>query len=164
MGHHIKVMLREAAVLSNCGTLKTTSLPVCSLLPHRLHTPLCCVQLSLANGPFYTYSLRSRGAFPYRKRTTYTADMSMRGPSGKFSLANFGRKASGTHDGVQNGYGSEMPESPTREGGSGFMSGGGGGGNGSSPLDGLGKKLGKSLAHQSLLPGLGNKEQRSLQE
>ena len=50
MGHHIKVMLREAAVLSNCGTLKTTSLPVCSLLAHRLHTPLCCVQLSLANG------------------------------------------------------------------------------------------------------------------
>jgi len=96
--------------------------------------------------------------------------MSLRGPSGKFSLAHFGRKASGAHnDGTSNGngYGNDYPDSPTREGGSGFMSGGGGGGsggNGSNPLDGIGKKLGKSLAHQSLVPGLGNKEQRTLQE
>lgn len=31
-------------------------------------------------------------------------------------------------------------------------------------FDGLGKKLGKTFAHQSLLPALGNKDQRALQE
>jgi hypothetical protein len=79
--------------------------------------------------------------------------MSLRGPSGKFSLANFGRKASGTggNDGPSNGFAHESPDSPTRE-------------TGSNSLDGFGKKLGKSLAHNSLLPGLGNKEQRTLQE
>lgn len=87
--------------------------------------------------------------------------MTLRNTSGKFSLAHFGRKASGAgHDGPSsadrtNGHYSDDPGSPVRE------NGGGGGGGG---LDGLGKKLGKSIAHQSLLPGLGNKEQRVLQE
>jgi hypothetical protein len=38
------------------------------------------------------------------------------------------------------------------------------GGSGGSAFDGLGKKLGKSLAHTSLLPALGNSDLRVLQE
>ena len=31
-------------------------------------------------------------------------------------------------------------------------------------FDGIGKKLGKSLAHQSFMPSLGNQDLRALQE
>jgi hypothetical protein len=44
------------------------------------------------------------------------------------------------------------------------MGGGGGGGGGPSAFDGLGRKLGKSIAHTSLLPSLGNQDLRALQE
>lgn len=98
--------------------------------------------------------------------------MTLRSTSGKFSLPSFGRKASTAQDGPgspirSNGNQYEDPGSPGREGGFSFGNGnsnGGGGSGGNNAFDGLGKKLGKSIAHQSLLPGLGNKEQRALQE
>ncbi|KAK8854570.1 hypothetical protein IAR55_003309 [Kwoniella newhampshirensis] len=91
--------------------------------------------------------------------------MTLRNTSGKFSLSNFGRKASGAGE----------PTSPTRANGHG---GGGGYGDdevGASPgrdghggggvaFDGLGRKLKGSLAHQSLVPGFGNKDVRALQD
>lgn len=87
--------------------------------------------------------------------------MTLRNSSGKFSLPSFGRKASGVHDGPAspsrpNGNPYDDPASPGREG-NGFSLGNGGG-------EGFGRKLGKSIAHQSILPSLGNKEQRALQE
>ena len=111
-------------------------------------------------------------SLPPRRSTLSHTHMTLRNTSGKFSLSNFGRKASGApaHDGPSssdrtNGHYSDDPGSPVREGGSGFLGGGGNGNsNGGGGFDGLGKKLGKSIAHQSLLPGLGNKEQRILQE
>ncbi|OCF32639.1 hypothetical protein I316_05560 [Kwoniella heveanensis BCC8398] len=99
--------------------------------------------------------------------------MSLRGASGKFSLSNFTRKASGTGPASTNpnNHPSE-PNSPTR--GNGAYTdddspvrdthGGGGGGGGGVAFDGLGKKLKGSFAHQSLLPGLGNKDMRALQD
>jgi hypothetical protein len=91
--------------------------------------------------------------------TTSTSIMSMRNTSGKFSIP-FGRKSDKT------------PASPTGNGpthGRFFSSGGGSGdddfgpggekGNGSGGLN-----LGKRIAHQSLIPGLGNQDLRQLQE
>jgi hypothetical protein len=86
--------------------------------------------------------------------------MSMRNTSGKFSIP-FGRKSEKT------------PASPTGNGpthGRFFSSGGGsgdddfgpGGQTGGSGSGGL--NLGKRIAHQSLIPGLGNQELRQLQE
>ena len=59
----------------------------------------------------------------------------------------------GNHYGNNNGNGntSDDPGSPG-------VTGGG------ATFDGFGKKLGKTFAHQSLLPSLGNKDQRALQE
>ncbi|KAK4689622.1 hypothetical protein P7C73_g485, partial [Tremellales sp. Uapishka_1] len=85
--------------------------------------------------------------------------MTLRNTSGKFSLPSFGRKASGQlnepdspsrHYGDDDYYSSHNRESS--------------GGQGGSPFDGFGKKLGKSLAHTSLLPALGNKDLRALQD
>ena len=101
--------------------------------------------------------------------------MSLRNTSGKFSLPSFGRKATDTAPNSPGGLGhngyDESTPAPQREGGGmgmGMGAGGGGGtggaGGGGIALDGLGRKLGKSLAHQSLLPGLGNKDFRVLQE
>ncbi|WVR09377.1 hypothetical protein IAU60_006444 [Kwoniella sp. DSM 27419] len=88
--------------------------------------------------------------------------MSLRGSSGKFSLSNFSRKVSGPPPAhaepnsptTANGYGNgayDEDDSPTRDthGGAGF--------------DGL-KKLKGTFAHNSLLPGLGNKDLRALQD
>jgi len=85
--------------------------------------------------------------------------MSMRNTSGKFTIP-FGRKSDKT------------PASPTGNGpthGRFFSSGGGSGdddfgpggekGSGSGGLN-----LGKRIAHQSLIPGLGNQDLRQLQE
>ncbi|ORX38258.1 Eisosome component PIL1-domain-containing protein [Kockovaella imperatae] len=84
-----------------------------------------------------------------------------RNTSGKFSLGSFGRKVSGLGDGQTS------PARTTHGGGHNHeysddaspSSGGAGAG-----FDGLGKKLGKSIAHQSLLPGLGNQDLRALQD
>lgn len=94
-----------------------------------------------------------------------SAQMSMRNTSGKFSIP-FGRKSD-----------SKGPSSPTTTGPSHgrFFSGSGGGGGGSGDDDfgpsgnsgGVGSgglNLGKRIAHQSFLPGLGNQDLRQLQE
>ncbi|ORY20374.1 Eisosome component PIL1-domain-containing protein [Naematelia encephala] len=82
--------------------------------------------------------------------------MTLRNTSGKFSLPSFGRKASGA-DGPAT--------SPSRGGGNGYDDDGGSPHrDGSSGFSGLGEKLGKSIAHQSLLPVLGNKDMRLLQD
>lgn len=118
----------------------------------------------------------------------------MRSASGhKFSLSAFGRKdkdrvasessvnaypssPSGAGFGTNgNGYAAGSPTTATAT--TTAMGGTGGGvdynsdGAPSSPtggpgntFDGLGRKLGKSIAHQSLLPSLGNKDVRALQE
>ncbi|WVW85327.1 hypothetical protein I302_107365 [Kwoniella bestiolae CBS 10118] len=89
--------------------------------------------------------------------------MTLRNTSGKFSLSNFGRKVSGAvepnsptrtsnHNQTASGYTDD--ESPSRE-----THGGNGAG-----FDGFGKKLKGTLAHQSILPGLGNKDMRALQD
>ncbi|KAL7422528.1 hypothetical protein Q5752_003176 [Cryptotrichosporon argae] len=91
--------------------------------------------------------------------------MTLRNASGKFSLP-FGRKGpndapvspssrqpSGTYAADDSD-----PSSPIGNGGS------GGGGLNTAAFDGLGKKIGKSIAHTSLLPGLGNKDLRALQD
>ncbi|WWC63574.1 uncharacterized protein I303_106178 [Kwoniella dejecticola CBS 10117] len=95
--------------------------------------------------------------------------MTLRNTSGKFSLSNFGRKVSGavepnsptrsTNNNNNNINTSGGPrysddESPSRE----THSGNGAG------FDGFGKKLKGTLAHQSILPGLGNKDMRALQD
>lgn len=80
--------------------------------------------------------------------------MSMRNTSGKFSLSSFGRKVSGM----------DRPSSPTKDSDSNEE--------GHSPVreshgvgfDGLGKKLKGSLAHNNLLPALGHKDLRALQD
>ena len=102
--------------------------------------------------------------------------MSLRGTSGKFSLPTFGRKHSADPNSPSRMQGEDFgPASPSRENGyfsgDGGSGGGGGGGGGSrvvsggrEALDGFGKNLGKKIAHQSLLPALGNKEARPLQE
>ncbi|OCF57747.1 hypothetical protein L486_05212 [Kwoniella mangroviensis CBS 10435] len=91
--------------------------------------------------------------------------MTLRNTSGKFSLSNFGRKVSGavepnsptrTSNHNQHASGYTDDESPYRE-----THGGSGNGAG---FDGLGKKLKGTLAHQSILPGLGNKDMRALQD
>ncbi|WWC90445.1 uncharacterized protein L201_005380 [Kwoniella dendrophila CBS 6074] len=82
--------------------------------------------------------------------------MTLRNTSGKFSLSNFGRKVSGAIE----------PNSPTRttnNNGGGYTDDESHGGNGAG-FDGLGKKLKGTLAHQSILPGLGNKDMRALQD
>ncbi|ODN73025.1 hypothetical protein L202_08420 [Cryptococcus amylolentus CBS 6039] len=82
--------------------------------------------------------------------------MSLRGPSGKFSLAGFGRKVSGvdrpSSPVEHNSSGYEDETSPVREshGGAGF--------------DGFGQKLQGKLAHNRLLPSLGHKDLRLLQD
>jgi hypothetical protein len=78
--------------------------------------------------------------------------MTLRNTSGKFSLSHFGRKPSQSES-PSSSYGVGNDEDREREGGS-----------GGSAFDGLGKKLGKSLAHTSLLPALGNSDLRVLQE
>ncbi|WVQ95191.1 hypothetical protein IAU59_002285 [Kwoniella sp. CBS 9459] len=98
--------------------------------------------------------------------------MSLRGPSGKFSLSNFSRKVSGagpasTNNSNNNNH--SEPSSPTRGNGaytdeeSPVRESHGGSGGGVA-FDGLGKKLKGSFAHQSLLPALGNKDLRALQD
>ncbi|WWC71314.1 uncharacterized protein I206_105268 [Kwoniella pini CBS 10737] len=92
--------------------------------------------------------------------------MTLRNTSGKFSLSNFGRKVSGVGEpnsptrstnNNQNNSGARYSddESPSRENH--------GGGNGAG-FDGIGKKLKGTLAHQSILPALGNKDTRALQD
>ncbi|EIW68385.1 hypothetical protein TREMEDRAFT_74265 [Tremella mesenterica DSM 1558] len=92
--------------------------------------------------------------------------MSLRGASGKFSLPSFGRKNTGTEPtSPSREYGNDSdfsPASPTRE--NGHSAGGGGGGGGLVGMDNFGRSLGKKIAHQSLLPALGNKDQRALQD
>ncbi|WVF67615.1 hypothetical protein IAT40_002373 [Kwoniella sp. CBS 6097] len=96
--------------------------------------------------------------------------MSLRGASGKFSLSNFTRKASGTGPASTNHNNPSEPNSPTRGNGaytddeSPVRESHGGGSGGGVAFDGLGKKLKGSFAHQSLLPGLGNKDMRALQD
>ena len=89
--------------------------------------------------------------------------MTLRNSSGKFSLPSFARRNTA----------GEPPSSPSHTNGTGVYdddgnspgrerdSSGGGVGGG---FDGFGRKLGKSIAHQSLLPGLGNRDLRALQE
>lgn len=88
--------------------------------------------------------------------------MSLRNASGKFSMPTFGRK--NTVDG---------PSSPsaTRQNATGYYDDDYSpgkdrdrDGSGGVRFDELGRKLGKTIAHQSLLPSLGNRELRSLQE
>ncbi|WWD19293.1 hypothetical protein CI109_103751 [Kwoniella shandongensis] len=88
--------------------------------------------------------------------------MTLRNTSGKFSLSNFGRKVSGVGEptsptrtnGHSGGYGDDdVAASPGRDGHGGGVA-----------FDGLGRKLKGSLAHQSLLPALGNKDVRALQD
>jgi hypothetical protein len=115
----------------------------------------------------------------------------MRAASGsKFSLGSaFGRKAERKPSYSGNDFG--QPDSPATAGyggfgnfnsngnnhhtGQGYSSGHGNGNTSDDPgspgisgpgatFDGFGKKLGKTFAHQSLLPSLGNKDQRALQE
>jgi hypothetical protein len=115
----------------------------------------------------------------------------MRSASGhKFSLSAFGRKdkdrvasessvnaypsspSAGTGFGTNgNGYAAGSITTTTAMGGGGGVDYNSDGGAPSSPtggpgvtFDGLGRKLGKSIAHQSLLPSLGNKDVRALQE
>ncbi len=71
-------------------------------------------------------------------------NMSVRTTSGKFSLANLGFKSENTTHSRQTSSTYDDAASP----------------NGSSAFD----KLGKKLAHTTLLPALGNKDLRSLQE
>ncbi|WVQ77648.1 hypothetical protein IAR50_007336 [Cryptococcus sp. DSM 104548] len=84
--------------------------------------------------------------------------MSLRGASGKFSLAGFGRKVSGvdrptspSNAAEHNSSGYDEDSSPVRE------SHGAG-------LDGFGQKLQGKLAHNRLLPSLGHKDLRLLQD
>lgn len=119
--------------------------------------------------------------------------MTLRNASGKFALPSFGRsKNQANHESTpaqsrvsSSTYnsgpaptmtsGDSEPSSPrfaesTRSGSTGgggmAMGGGGGGGGGGGPsaFDGIGRKLGKSIAHTSLLPSLGNQDLRALQE
>ncbi len=116
--------------------------------------------------------------------------MTLRNASGKFSLPSVGRnKHNAHHDSTpaqsrvsSSTYnsgpaptmtsGESEPSSPRvpesmmsgSTGGGGMGMGGGGGGGGPSAFDGLGRKLGKSIAHTSLLPSLGNQDLRALQE
>lgn len=76
--------------------------------------------------------------------------MTLRNTSGKFNIPGFGRKNS------------EGPTSPARASGSESPSGHGREPSGS--FAGLGNKLGKTIAHQSIIPSLGNQENRLLQE
>lgn len=117
--------------------------------------------------------------------------MTLRNASGKFSLP-FGRKASSTNPqvdttisppesrvtsgtyptGVGSGGGGDNDSLHSPRGTSHFSIGGTSGGGGTSSadgggpnrLDGIGRKLGKSLAHTSLIPALGNQDLRLLQE
>jgi hypothetical protein len=104
----------------------------------------------------------------------------MRSASGsKFSLSAFGRRdkdkdhgqrvasESAAYNNNATGGGGYAPSSPVNHAGAGYNSDG----TPSSPTGGpgatfdvLGRKLGKTIAHQSLLPGLGNKDIRALQE
>lgn len=111
--------------------------------------------------------------------------MTLRNASGKFSLPSFGRNKNQSHHestpsqsrvssstygsgpGAVVTSGESEPSSPRvadsmMSGGSGGGLGGGGGG--PSAFDGIGRKLGKSIAHTSLLPSLGNQDLRALQE
>ncbi|WVQ79699.1 hypothetical protein IAT38_001799 [Cryptococcus sp. DSM 104549] len=86
--------------------------------------------------------------------------MSLRNTSGKFSLSSFGRKVSGVQD---------PPSSPgnapaTSNGNHTYDDDAGSPTNSGSGFDGFGKKLKGSLAHQHLLPALGNKDVRALQD
>lgn len=92
--------------------------------------------------------------------------MTLRNTSGKFSLPTFGRRNT-------SGDGPSSP-SATRTNGNGYYDDDGYSpgkerdrdrdGTGAGGLDALGKKLAKGIAHQSLLPGLGNRDLRALQE
>ncbi|WRT68663.1 uncharacterized protein IL334_005642 [Kwoniella shivajii] len=80
--------------------------------------------------------------------------MTLRNTSGKFSLSNFGRKVSGAiepNSPTRNNDRYTDDESPARD-------------TFGVAFDGLGKKLKGTLAHQSILPGLGNKDMRALQD
>ncbi len=92
--------------------------------------------------------------------------MTLRNTSGKFSLPTFGRK--NTSDGPSspsaktNGrdYYDDDGYSPGRE----ARNRDSRAGNAGAQLDAFGKKVVQSLAHQSLLPALANRDLRSLQE
>ena len=95
----------------------------------------------------------------------------LRNASAKFSLANLGRKVSDSPNSPgrwNNNNDSDLspPRGADTSGGSLGPNGPGGGPaeKGGIALDAFGKKLGKSIAHQSLLPGLGNQDLRALQE
>ncbi|CAK9782025.1 hypothetical protein CC85DRAFT_330599 [Cutaneotrichosporon oleaginosum] len=117
--------------------------------------------------------------------------MTLRNASGKFSLPTFGRsKHNQHHDSApaqsrvsSSTYNSGPPQTLTSGesepssprapesmmsgstgGGMGLGGAGGAGGGGPSAFDGIGRKLGKSIAHTSLLPSLGNQDLRALQD
>nr|ODN91970.1 hypothetical protein L203_01226 [Cryptococcus depauperatus CBS 7841] len=80
--------------------------------------------------------------------------MTLRNASGKFSLSGLGRKVSGI----------DHPPSPGREYGTGTDEDSTVRDHHGAAFDGLGKKLKGSLAHQNLLPQLGHKDLRALQD
>ncbi|KAL1407764.1 hypothetical protein Q8F55_007198 [Vanrija albida] len=116
--------------------------------------------------------------------------MTLRGASGKFSLPTFGRKSNAndnsptqgsripsnstpqyapnpdTTSKLSHGRDSDSIIAPHHDFSGVHLGGGGGGANGSngSSLDGFGKKIGKSIAHTSFLPSLGNQDLRALQD
>ena len=76
--------------------------------------------------------------------------MAPRTASGKFSLSNFGRKVSDTQYSPSRTQYDEDGSTTSPTTGTGNT--------------GLGKKIGHKIAHQTLLPALGNKDLRVLQE
>lgn len=103
--------------------------------------------------------------------------MALRSTSGKFGLPSFGRRrgsdsqpssriASGSAapQGAGSGDNDESLASPTTATGSNFSPSHNYSNSTGGHLDGLGKKIGKKVAHTSLLPALGNQDLRALQE
>lgn len=115
--------------------------------------------------------------------------MTLRGASGKFSLPSFGRKSNANDispsqsripsnstpqyapnpdstSKLGHGRDSDSIIGPQHDYSGVNLGGGGNAANGSngSSLDGFGKKIGKSIAHTSFLPSLGNQDLRALQE
>jgi hypothetical protein len=102
--------------------------------------------------------------------------MALRNASSKFSMPSFGRKSNANAsqpNGINtsagydpNAAGASSPRVTSGTYGASVHSGddAAGGNSGGRGLDGIGRKIGKSIAHTRLIPALGNQDLRLLQE